>query len=237
MALLTKAVPSRPQHLRAGLQSLWSAGAVALCGLLWLGLVSSVQAANIYKYLDERGRTVFNSTIPPEVVKNGYTIMNERGQVIEVVPRAPTAAEIAAREAMEQARLQQEDAARRQQESDGMLLRTYRSVDEIMAQREARVMRLDSRLIELTGNLGKVDAEVTRLTQLVDAASAEGRQREASMMATLEEQSAQRLSLQNEITVVEAEKQEEIAQAERNAQRLQQLTQDLQGTAVQTTAQ
>jgi len=196
---------------------------LALLAMLGVGLVASVSAANIYKYEDERGRTVFNSTIPPDMVKNGYTIMNERGQVIEVVPRQATAAEIAAREAAEQQRLAAEQAQRKQQEADNLLVRTYKSVEEIMAQRDVRVMRLDSQLIELTGNLGKVDAEVTRLTQLADKARAEAKEPQAAVMTTLAEQTAERLSLHNAITVVEAEKQEEIDSAVRNAQRLQEL--------------
>ena len=196
---------------------------LALLAMLAVGLVASVSAANIYKYEDERGRTVFNSTIPPDMVKNGYTIMNERGQVIEVVPRQATAAEIAAREAAEQQRLAAEHAQRKQLEADNLLVRTYKSVEEIMAQRDVRVMRLDSQLIELTGNLGKVDAEVTRLTQLADKARAEAKEPQAAVMMTLAEQTAERLSLHNAITVVEAEKQEEIESAARNAQRLQEL--------------
>lgn len=196
---------------------------LALLAMLAVGLVASVSAANIYKYEDERGRTVFNSTIPPDMVKNGYTIMNERGQVIEVVPRQATAVEIAAREAAEQQRLAAEQAQRKQQEADNLLVRTYKSVEEIMAQRDVRVMRLDSQLIELTGNLGKVDAEVTRLTQLADKARAEAKEPQAAVMMTLAEQTAERLSLHNAITVVEAEKQEEIESAARNAQRLQEL--------------
>jgi len=206
---------------------------LALFVLLAAGVAASAAAANIYKYVDERGRTVFNSNIPPELVKNGYSIMNERGQVIEVVPRQATAEEVAAREAVEQARLAEAELQRKQQESDNLLLRTYTSPDEIIAQRDVRVMRLDSKLIELTGNLSKVDAEVTRLTQLVDTATAGGKTPEAAVTTKLEAETAKRVSLQNQIIVVEAEKQEEIAVAERSAQRLSELL----GAAEQPAAQ
>jgi hypothetical protein len=150
-------------------------------------------------------------------------VMNDRGQVIEVVPRALTPEEIAARDAAEAARLAQEELDRKQQEADAVLMRTYRSPQEILDQRDVRVMRLDTQLVELTGNLAKADAEVIRLTGLVDAARTEGTEPLPAVVQTLEEQQAQMVSLQNEITVVEAEKQEEIAVAERNAQRLTEL--------------
>lgn len=210
-------------RLKRGFQRRAGALAPRALGLLLAGAASSAHAANIYKYTDERGRTVFNSSIPPEFVKNGYSILNERGQVIEVVPRALTPEEIAARDAAEQARLAAEEAQRKQEEADSLLLRTYRSPDEVLQQRDVRVARLDARLIELTGELAKVDAEVTRLTQLVALAREEGREPDAATVMALDTNSAQRQSLQNEITVVEAEKQNEIALAERNARRLQEL--------------
>lgn len=169
---------------------------VALLALLvaGAGAAGNAEAANIYKYTDARGRTVFNSSIPPELVKNGYTILNERGQVVEVVPRALTPAEIAARDAAEQQRLAAEEAERRQREADNLLLRTFASVDEIVGLRDVRVQRLDTRLAELNDSLAKA----------VD--------------------DTERQSLQNEITVVEAEKQEEIDTAARNVARYRELT-------------
>jgi len=206
---------------------------LALFGMFAAGLAASANAANIYKYFDENGRTVYNSHMPPDLAKNGYSILNERGQVIEVVPRQLTPAEIAVRDAAEQRRLAEAEAARKQELADNLLVRTYKAPAEILAQRDVRVMRLDNRLTELARNLGRVDAEITRLTGLVDTARAEGAEPGEALVTRLTEQQAQSLGLQNEITVVEAEKQEEIATAERNAQRLEELL----GTAEQPAAQ
>jgi ABC-type proline/glycine betaine transport system substrate-binding protein len=206
---------------------------LALFGLLAAGLAASASAANIYKYFDENGRTVYNSHMPPDLAKNGYSILNERGQVIEVVPRQLTPAEIAVRDAAEQRRLAEAEAARKQELADNLLVRTYKAPAEILAQRDVRVMRLDNRLTELARNLGRVDAEITRLTGLVDTARAEGAEPGEALVTRLTEQQAQSLGLQNEITVVEAEKQEEIDTAERNAQRLEELL----GTAKQPATQ
>jgi hypothetical protein len=75
------------------------------------------------KYKDDQGREITGSRVPAEFVKNGYQVLNERGQVIEVVQRTLTAEERAAQsEQLEQQRLL-EQAALRQEEEDRMLLR------------------------------------------------------------------------------------------------------------------
>ena len=84
-------------------------------------VISQADAANLYKYKDDQGREITGSRVPAEFVKNGYQVLNERGQVIEVVQRTLTAEERAAQsEQLEQQRLL-EQAALRQEEEDRML--------------------------------------------------------------------------------------------------------------------
>src|SRR5688572_25550454 len=99
------------------------------CGLLIVcqGFFSTAfaQGANIIRYTDRDGRTVYGSHIPSEYAGNGYTILNSRGQVLEVVPRAKTKAEIEAQEAaMAQAQAEAE-AKEAQEEADQLLIRLY----------------------------------------------------------------------------------------------------------------
>jgi hypothetical protein len=97
----------------------------ALAGLLLATLALPAVAANIYKYLDENGGTVFNSYIPAEYVSKGYTILNAQGQVIQVVPRAATPEEITAQAASKAAEEQALADRLVQQENDKLLTRLY----------------------------------------------------------------------------------------------------------------
>ena len=47
-------------------------------------------AANIYRYYDNQGNLFHGSQVSPEFVKNGYEVLNEKGQVIQTVARALT---------------------------------------------------------------------------------------------------------------------------------------------------
>lgn len=98
-----------------------------LIGLLLLtGLVtvSPVQAGQLYRFKVD-GRVLIKDSIPPEYAHLGYEVLSEQGLVIKVVPRAPTAEEIAQRRA-EEARLKaRQEAIARQRESDQKLLNLY----------------------------------------------------------------------------------------------------------------
>lgn len=102
-------------------------------------VISQADAANLYKYKDDQGREITGSRVPAEYVKNGYQVLNERGQVIEVVQRTLTTEERAAQsEQLEQKRLV-EQAALRQEEEDRMLLRLYRSPEEVVRRRDSTI--------------------------------------------------------------------------------------------------
>lgn len=69
--------------------------------LLLAGVLSagSATAAPLYRYQDEQGNTVLNSTIPPEYVAKGYQILSAQGRVLETIPPALTKEQIAERDA------------------------------------------------------------------------------------------------------------------------------------------
>lgn len=45
-----------------------------------------VSGQELYRYVDENGVTIMNSSIPAEYVNSGYEIIDSMGQVIQVVP-------------------------------------------------------------------------------------------------------------------------------------------------------
>ncbi len=59
-----------------------------LAALLLTGTTAlyAAESLRIYRYTDNKGQTGFNSSIPAEFVKNGYAILNDKGQVLEEFP-------------------------------------------------------------------------------------------------------------------------------------------------------
>jgi hypothetical protein len=198
---------------------------VALTLVLSVGVCLSAEAANIYRYKDDNGRTVFNSSVPPEFVKNGYDILNERGQVIETVPRAKTAQEIAEHETAQLALEQEEEVLRKQRDADSLLLRLYRDPDEILRKRDERLMQLDSQIEVLNVTLKNISEEFDKQTQLVENAKAKSLEPSPQVVDSLASKTAELERLNAQLTRLEDEKLNETANADRDMARLRILLQ------------
>lgn len=138
---------------------------MALILLITASLVAtSASAANLYRYVNNEGVTVLDRTIPPEFVPLGYSILNERGEVLKVVPRALTEEEKAALRVAQQKLADQ--AAR-----DAELKRLYRTPDDVDQAMVAWVNRLNVEISLVNGQQNAKKAELIVLQS--DAADIE----------------------------------------------------------------
>ena len=153
--------------------------------------ISQANAANLYKYKDDQGREITGSRVPAEFVKKGYQVLNERGQVIEVVQRTLTAEERAAQsEQLEQQRLLEQAALR--QEEDRMLLRLYRTPEEVVRRRDATIEQLEAQMIVLNSLLEDAEEKLAELEQRVVNNENAGTQIPANLAAQVEDASNER---------------------------------------------
>ena len=161
--------------------------------------------------------------MPAEFVKNGYQVLNERGQVIEVVQRTLTAEERAAQsEQLEQQRLL-EQAALRQEEEDRMLLRLYRTPEEVVRRRDATIEQLEAQMIVLNSLLEDAEEKLAELEQRVVNNENAGTQIPANLTAQVEDASNERNRLATQLVRIESEIEEAITTAENNINRLKEL--------------
>lgn len=195
----------------------------ALAGLLLATLALPAAAANIYKYLDENGGTVFNSYIPAEYVSKGYTILNAQGQVIQVVPRAATPEEIAAQAANKAAEEQALADRLVQQENDKLLTRLYRAPDEIERKRDYTLDQMKTQQDLARMGLTKAGAEVARVQAIIDTAKKEGREPSADAVKKIEDAKTEESVLQAQINKMETDKAKVIADASRDIMRLREI--------------
>ena len=153
--------------------------------------ISQANAANLYKYKDDQGREITGSCVPAEFVKNGYQVLNERGQVIEVVQRTLTAEERAAQsEQLEQQRLLEQAALR--QEEDRMLLCLYRTPEEVVRRRDATIEQLEAQMIVLNSLLEDAEEKLAELEQRVVNNKNAGTPIPANLAAQVEDASNER---------------------------------------------
>lgn len=126
-------------------------------GLLIFGMETA--AANLYRYKNDQGVVVLDYTIPKRYIDKGYSILDEKGRVIEEVPAKPTEAELKKSALDRQAR----EEAERLKQRDEWLLKSYSTVADIEARRDRRVSEINVRLTILKGNITALKARLESL--------------------------------------------------------------------------
>lgn len=134
--------------------------------IVTLLLFAATTSANMYRYTDEDGQVVISNTIPQAASKRGYDILNNSGRVIETIDPAPTAEEIAAREA----RKRREEEAARQRELDRKILERFSHPDEAVRAMYRKIRELRGLSQLKRGNISvivnQLDTEQSRAADL-----------------------------------------------------------------------
>jgi len=101
-----------------------------------------------YVYKDKKGRTHIEDSIPGELTKYGYKIINEQGMTIKEVPSVATKVK---KENAKQRRTQAQRAKEAQKRKNQRLLRRFTSLEDIRETGNKKIMALQSQ-IDVTNN-------------------------------------------------------------------------------------
>lgn len=142
--------------------------AASLLVLLLAGLATSPAYAatksgmKMYRYKVD-GVLVIRDSVPPEFAKLGYEVIGKNGMVIEVVPPAPTAEQIAERRRNEKAEAERAEHIKTLTEHDVNLLRLYERPEDV----ERARLRKSDEINSYIGLLAKrIDSFRTKLEPL-----------------------------------------------------------------------
>lgn len=123
--------------------------------LILMSASTSMLAGNLYRYENDQGVMVINDTVPPEFVHKGYEVLNNSGRVIERVPRALTAQELAAKSEEERAALDRT----KQQEADKRLLTIFSGPADAERARDRKLEATDVYINVTRGNILKLQGD------------------------------------------------------------------------------
>ena len=192
--------------------------------LLFSSLIAAhSEAANLYKYIDDQGREIVSSRVPAEYVRDGYQILNERGQVIETVARTLSVEELAAQSEETKALRLAEAARLEQEEADTMLLRLYRSPEEVIRRRDSTVSELEGQITVLNSLLEDAGEKLEELEQRVVNNEKAGNVVPANLVSQVEDAIEERDRLGRQVTRINNEKEDAILTAQKNIDRLKEL--------------
>jgi len=178
---------------------------------------SLASGTELYRYLNEDGVLVVDYQVPTSLVKNGYEVINSKGQVLRVVPRQLTEEEQKAADIQKRQQAEALAEQKRQQEHDESLLMRYSTVSDIEAARERALGDLRIRVSILKSNKLALKQKVENYQ--VEAAEMERRGQEVDVkrLETIKDLQQQIVTAdraitdrEKEISKVEAAYQEDI---------------------------
>lgn len=115
----------------------------SLIGCLLLAGSSLVSAAKLYRWVDDQGRVHYSDRVPAEESKKARSQLNDQGLEVRKVEAAKTPEEIAREKELERMRAEQQRLIEEQRAKDRVLLRTFRTEDDILMARNGKLTAID----------------------------------------------------------------------------------------------
>ena len=112
-------------------------------GCLLLAAGACQADTKLYRWVDQNGVVHYTDHIPPSDAERGHTELNAQGVPVETVAPAKSVQELRRERELERLRAEQERLLAKQREADQILLRTFRSVDDLIMARDGNLAAID----------------------------------------------------------------------------------------------
>ncbi|MBB1126414.1 DUF4124 domain-containing protein [Thiospirillum jenense] len=144
---------------------------ISASALLCLLITSSEAPAELYRWVDETGRVQYSDRIPPTAIDKAHVELSNEGAVIRTIDPVKSAEEVRREQELQRLRDERAELLERQRAADRLLLRTYRSVDDLMMMRDGKLAAIDVMIQSTKGNIRRQQNRLNRLQ--ADAANLE----------------------------------------------------------------
>ena len=141
----------------------------ALLLLAWQPL--PLQAAKMYKWVDDNGGVHYADTLPPVDTARPHSHLDERGIIFDTVGAAKTPEQIRQEEEVERLRQERQRLINEQKAADRVLLRTFRLEDDILMTRDGQLQAVDSFIKITQSNIKRLKLKLEAMQR--DAAARE----------------------------------------------------------------
>jgi len=118
-----------------------------------IALSFSTSAAKLYKWVDENGEVYYSDKIPPKANKGAHSLLNEKGIAVESKGPAKTKEEIEKQRELERLRKEKELVIKKQEAKDKVLLKSFRSEDDLILARDGKIRSVDNYINITKGNI------------------------------------------------------------------------------------
>lgn len=138
-------------------------------------VASHAQAGKVYKWVDKDGNVHYSNTPPPEASQQERQVLDEHGNVTDVLRAPKTAEEIEAERQAEAQRQREQQLAEQQAAHDRMLLETYTSVRDMERDRDGRLAAIDAQIRVIGNAIGSLESQLASQEQQKQHIESNGR--------------------------------------------------------------
>lgn len=118
--------------------------------------VSAEPFAKMYRWTDAQGHVHYSDKVPPEHVGQARIRLDNRGMEVEEVEAAKTREEIEHDEELERLRVEKKRLINEQKALDRVLLRTFRSEDDILMTRDGKLTSINTSIQIVRSNIRRL---------------------------------------------------------------------------------
>ena len=134
---------------------------IFLCFNLSLGC----HAGKLYKWVDDEGRTHYSDKLPPSETHRARSHLDQQGVTVKKVDAAKTDEELRQEQEQERLRLERQRVLEKQQALDRVLLRTFRTEDDILMTRNGQLQAVDTHIRVTQSNIKRLKSTLDDMEQ------------------------------------------------------------------------
>lgn len=120
-------------------------------------------AAKLYKWVDDEGHTHYSDKVPPAESKRARSELDQHGVTIDRVDAAKTPEQLRQEAEEQRLRKEQERLAEKQRQADRVLLRTFRTEDDIMMARDGQIQSVDTYIRVTQANIKRLKSTLAQM--------------------------------------------------------------------------
>ena len=130
--------------------------AINLCIALLLTLPLSAVGGKLYRWVDDDGKVHYSDRVPPEQARKERSELDVRGIEIDRVGAAKSKEQVAREKELKRLREEQQRLIDKQKAADRVLLRTFRSEDDIKMARDGKLTAIDVHMQVVRSNIKRL---------------------------------------------------------------------------------
>lgn len=185
--------------------------------------VSPLAMAKMYKWVDDKGTTHYGESIPPEYANKSRTEFNDKGRAIKK-EEILTPEQRRAKQAEDQKKLSEDEAALEQKRHDKALINTYSDTKEIDLAKQRNLQQVEARVVSMTSQVKMSSDSLQGLQAEAVARAKKGRSVSKSLQEDIADTEARVKKLQQDLEKTKAEKAAVEARYEADKARYKELT-------------